>query len=148
MASSSAACVLGGVRLISSARIMFAKTGPCTKIIFRPSLGVLKNFRAGDVRGHEVGRELDALELQVENLRDGFDEQRLGQSRRAGDEAMAAGKKRDQHLLDHFLLADDDLGKFGFDARAAGDELFDGLRVGGLISGAIAVSTMPFFVLS
>src|SRR3954470_10355414 len=37
MASSRAAWVFGGVRLISSARIMFANTGPCTKVIRRPS---------------------------------------------------------------------------------------------------------------
>ena len=35
IASSSAACVLGGVRLISSARIMLAKIGPCRKTNLR-----------------------------------------------------------------------------------------------------------------
>ncbi len=36
IASSSADCVLGGVRLISSASRMFVKTGPGAKTIFRP----------------------------------------------------------------------------------------------------------------
>jgi hypothetical protein len=36
IASSSAACVFGGVRLISSARIRFANTGPGTNASFRP----------------------------------------------------------------------------------------------------------------
>ena len=37
--------------------------------------GFLQNFRAGDVRRHEVRRELDALEFEMENLGDGFDQQ-------------------------------------------------------------------------
>ena len=94
--------------------------------------GVLQNLRAGDVGGHEVGRELDALELEMKDLRDGFHEQRLGQAGRAGDQAMPAGKQRDEQLLDHVLLADDDLGQLGLDARAAGFDLFDGLFFGGV----------------
>src|ERR1019366_8841129 len=40
MASSSALCVLGGVRLISSARRMLPKIGPCTKVqVRRPVAG-------------------------------------------------------------------------------------------------------------
>ncbi len=73
---------------------------------------------------------MDALKFQMKNLRDGFDEQRLGQTRRAGDQAMSAGKERDENLLDHFLLADDDFGEFGFDSGAAGDEAFDGFAFG------------------
>ncbi len=94
---------------------MLANTGPAHEGHLPAFAGVLENFRAGDVRRHQVGRELDALELEMENLRDGFHEQRLGQAGRAGDQAMAAGEQRDQDLLDDFLLADDDLGQFGFD---------------------------------
>ncbi len=86
--------------------------------------GVLQNLRAGDVRRHEVGRELDALELEVEDFGDGLDEERLGQPRRAGDEAVPAGEQGDEQLFDHLLLADNDLGEFSLDARAAGDDLF------------------------
>ena len=92
---------------------------------------LLENLRAGDVGGHEVRRELDALELEVEDLRERLDEERLGEAGRAGDEAVAAGEERDEELLDDFALADDDLAQLGADARAAGDELFDGLLVGG-----------------
>jgi hypothetical protein len=38
MASSSAACVRGGVRLISSASSTLVNTGPCMKLISRPPL--------------------------------------------------------------------------------------------------------------
>ena len=60
-----------------------------------PFAGLLQNLRAGDVRRHEVRRELDALKFEMENLGDGFDQQRLGQARRAGDQAVPAGKERD-----------------------------------------------------
>ena len=65
IASSRAACVLGGVRLISSARMMLAKTGPARNLnaALARRLVLLNHFRAGDVRGHQVGRELDAAEL-------------------------------------------------------------------------------------
>jgi len=42
-------------------------------------------------------------------LRERFDEERLGQAGRAGDETMPAGEERDEQLLDDFVLADDDL---------------------------------------
>jgi hypothetical protein len=42
---------------------------------------------------------------------------------------MAAGKERDQDLLDHGFLSDDDLGEFGFDLRATGDEALDGFAI-------------------
>ena len=61
-----------------------------------------------DVGRHEIGRELDAAELQAERLRDGADKQRLRRSGKAGDQAMAADEQRDQNLIEHFLLADDD----------------------------------------
>jgi hypothetical protein len=71
MACSSAACVLGGVRLISSASITLAKTGPRMKRnAALPVVAVLlDDLRAGDVGGHQVGRELDAVEAEVQHPR-------------------------------------------------------------------------------
>ena len=64
MASSRAACVFGGVRLISSARITLRNSGPSRKRNSRlPGAAVLlDHFGAGDVGRHQVGRELDAAE--------------------------------------------------------------------------------------
>ena len=59
---------------------------------------LLHEVGAGDVRRHQVGRELDARELQVEHLRHGVDQQRLGQAGRADDQAVAADEQRVQHL--------------------------------------------------
>ena len=42
----------------------------------------------------------------------------------AGDQAMAAGEQRDQHLLDDFVLADDDLAELGENALAALGDFF------------------------
>ena len=91
------------------------KIGPGTKTSARPSAGVLQDLHAGDVRRHQVGRELDAPELEVEDLRDRFHEQRLRQAGRAGDEAVPAGEKRDEDLLDDVLLADDHLPQLSAD---------------------------------
>ena len=61
IACSRAAWVFGGVRLISSARTMLAKTGPWTKRKLRLPGGrvLVDDLGAGNVAGHQVGRELD-----------------------------------------------------------------------------------------
>ena len=63
--------------------------------------------RADDVGRHEVGRELDALELDAERVGEGLHRQRLGQSGHALDEQMAARHERDDHPLEERVLADD-----------------------------------------
>ena len=86
----------------------------------------LEDLRAGDVRRHQVGRELNPLKLQVEDLRDRADEQGLRQPGRTGDQAMTAGKQADQELMRRLLLADDHLGKLALDPAAALVDLLDG----------------------
>ena len=49
----------------------------------------------------------------MEDLSDGAHQQRLGQPRRTGDQAVSPGKQADQQLLDDLLLADNDLGQLG-----------------------------------
>ena len=67
--ASRAACVLGGVRLISSASTMLAKIGPWTKRNSRrPALVLVEDHGAGDVGRHQVGRELDALEADTSRI--------------------------------------------------------------------------------
>ena len=98
---------------------------------------VLNDVRAGDVARHQVRRELDARELEIEHLRDRVDEQRLRQSRHADDQTVAAGEQRQQHELDHVLLADDELVQLGDDLVVTGLESV-GERdvVGGFQSGS------------
>src|SRR5208282_1545097 len=73
---------------------------------------LLNDLGAGDIAWHEVGCELDAVELQVQGPGQGGYGQRLGQPRHADRQAVAAGEQADQHLFDHLLLTDDDLVNF------------------------------------
>ena len=50
-----------------------------------------------------------AAKLQVKKLRQRFDQQRLGQARRTGNQTVPAGKRCDQKMLDNIFLADDNL---------------------------------------
>jgi hypothetical protein len=79
----------------------------------------LDDVGAGDVGRHQVGGELDAIELEIEHTRERVNQQRLRQTRNADDEAVAADKQRQQHLGHHIILTDDQLAKFGHDAVAA-----------------------------
>ena len=117
MASSNADCVLGGVRLISSARMMFAKIGPLTntrsRLPVRPVF--FDDFRSRNIRRHQVRRELDTFEVQMQDLGDGRDQQCLGQTGHAGDDGVAAGQHRNHHLIDDLFLSDDDFPNFSID---------------------------------
>ncbi len=111
IASSSAAWVLGGVRLISSASMMLAKIGPAMNA--KPAAAglevVLQHVGAGDVRRHHVGGELDPPERQAQDPRDRADQECLGQPRHPHEQDVAAGEEPGQQLLDHVVLADDHL---------------------------------------
>ena len=89
MASSSEACVFGGVRLISSASSRFVKTGPRRKE--NSALRASYTERAGDVARHQVGRELHPLGVQRERRREAPDEQRLGHPGHALEQHVARG---------------------------------------------------------
>ena len=58
----------------------------------------VEHARAGDVRGHEVGRELNARELAAEKVRQGADQQRLGDAGHALDQRVLADEDRDERL--------------------------------------------------
>ena len=104
---------MGGVRLISSARMTLANSGPARNLNSRaPGRAVLlDDLGAGDVGRHQVGRELNAAEVERQALGQRRDHQRLGQARHAFQDAVAAAEQRDQQLLDHLVLADDHAAK-------------------------------------
>ena len=70
---------------------------------------------AGDVRGHQVGGELDAAELAAEHAAQRADEQRLAQAGHAFDQHVAAGEQGDERAQHEFLLADVDVVDLGED---------------------------------
>ena len=82
------------------------------------ALALVEDLGAGDVRRHQVGRELDALEVEIEDLGERLDQERLGEAGDAGDEAVAAGEQGEQDLLDDLVLSDDHLPQFAEDPLA------------------------------
>ncbi len=79
-----------------------------------PPVAILfQNVRAGDVGGHQVGRELDAVKFKLKDPGEGADHQRLGQAGYADQQAMPARHEGGEQQLDHVILADDDLVQFG-----------------------------------
>ena len=74
---------------------------------------LLHEIRAGDVGRHQVGRELDARELQRQHARHRMNQQCLCQTWRTHDQAVPTDEQRHQHLADDFVLADDDLLQLG-----------------------------------
>ena len=76
-------------------------------------IGFLQNIGAGDVRRHQVRRELDAVELQRHRLGQRVDDGRFGQSRHPHQQPVPARQNADQQLLDDDVLPDDDPGQFG-----------------------------------
>ena len=63
--------------------------------------------RSGQVGWHQVGRELDALELPADGRGERLDGQGLGQPGDALHEQVPAGKQGDRHPLEQDVLADD-----------------------------------------
>ena len=66
----------------------------------------LQNLRAGDVGGHEVGRELDAPEIPAQQIGEHLDHHRLGQAGHADHQRVAAGDETREQQSNHFVLAD------------------------------------------
>ena len=101
IASSRADWVLGVARLISSASTRLAKTGPRWNSNRRPPFGrLVQDVRADQVGRHQVGRELDPLELQVQRVGQRPDQQRLAQPRHAFEQHMSAGDQGRQRVVD------------------------------------------------
>ena len=56
---------------------------------------ILNHIRARDIAGHQVRRELNAREPEVERTRQCGDEQRFRETRYAHQQTVAAGEERD-----------------------------------------------------
>ena len=85
MASSSALCTLGGARLISSASTGWRRSGP--RLEWPRSA---RRSACRQVGGQEIGRELNAAELESERLRERGDGQRLAEPRTLDQQAPAS----------------------------------------------------------
>ena len=117
----------GSVDLVGENHV--AKDRPFDKL--QPTLPVgqlLENLGPRDVGGHQVGGELDPLELEIEDLGERPHQQRLRQPRGTGHQAVTTGEQADQQLLDHVRLADNGLGQLGINLPPAAPHL--GHRLG------------------
>ena len=84
----------------------------------------IENVCAGNVRRHEIGRELNSTKAGVDDARECFDSQRLGCTRNTFDERVAFREQSDQDLFDRVVLADDDFCQFVFDVSNSGENDF------------------------
>ena len=90
-----------------------------------------EDVRAGDVRGHQVWRELDPAERAVDDVGDRPDEHRLAEPRHALEQDVAVREQAGQGLPNQLALADDDLADLSLDrGRALGEGLGREARYG------------------
>ena len=61
---------------------------------------LMDDFGTGDVRRHEIRRELNAVEVESQASSQRVDQQRLGETRHAFENAVAASEDGDEELLD------------------------------------------------
>src|SRR6202165_1456150 len=76
---------------------------------------VADDVGADDVRGHQVGRELDARKAHGERLPQRTDQYRLAQPGDAFQQDVPAGDERDHGVAEELFLTDDQTGELGFE---------------------------------
>ena len=107
MASSSADCVLGVARLISSARIMLLKMGPGWKLkVELPDSSFTIMLVPVTSRRHKVGGELNAGEGHIENSSQRSYQPGLADAGYAFKQHVAACYHCNYGALDYIVLAD------------------------------------------
>ena len=121
IASSSADCVFGEARLISSASTMLANSGPGWKT--NDSLDALEDADADEVGRQQVGRELHALPRAVDRGRHRLGEAGLADAGHVLDEQVSFGEQAHDGQLDGVLLAvhdTSDVARDGIEERREG----------------------------
>jgi hypothetical protein len=106
IASSSALCVFGPARLISSASSTCAKTGPGME--HERLLAALVDADPDQVGRHQVGGKLRPRKTQTERDRQRVRQRRLADPRNVLDQQVATGQQAGHAVLDLRPLADDD----------------------------------------
>src|SRR5207253_1279958 len=75
-----------------------------------------------DVRRHQVRRELDTREGQVEPFGERLDQESLAQARHALEQDVTAGEHPGEHVRDDLSMSDDHLLDLGAQDLEGGDE--------------------------
>ena len=105
IASSSADCVFGDARLISSTSRTFVKTGPGPELELVRLL--VEDVDAGDVRREQVGRELEPREREMQRARERLREHRLPHPREVLDDQVALGEEPEHAELERLARRPD-----------------------------------------
>ena len=111
------------------------KDRPALELKLPPSIGRFHHHvRAENVGGHQIGRELDAVERQFQHLAQRPHEQRLAQTRHALQQHMPAREDGDERAIHDVRVPDDDLADLvaqrGETLAEGGDLLLGVHRVG------------------
>ena len=80
---------------------------PTAELELPPAIRLDHDRRAGDVGRHQIRRELDARERQVQRLGQRADQQSLAQAGHTLQQRVAAAEQARQHPVDDLLVADD-----------------------------------------
>ena len=96
-----------------------------TETAYARLLVFFDHIGSDDIAGHEIGRELHAIETQIENLRKRAHHQRLRQSRHADHQAVTAAEERHENLVDDFFLTDYDFAHLRLKSVAAFTQRFN-----------------------
>ena len=89
-------------------------------------LGRFENHvRADQVGRHQIGGELDALELQLQRVGEGAHQQRLAESGHSFEQDVAPGNQSRQRAVDDIVVADDHLGDLLPEDPEIAPELFE-----------------------
>ena len=123
IASSNADCVLGVVRLISSASRKLVKTGPCLNSN-APLVGVVDGDAEHVARQHVAG-ELEPVEIAVDGAGQRLRERGFADAGDVFDEQVAAREQADHRRAHDVRLAADHVAEGGFQAR---EPFGDGVR--------------------
>ncbi len=75
----------------------------------------LDDVRADHIGGHEVGGELDAVELKAQRLGQRANERGFAQAWHAFEQRVAADEQAREHAVDDLVMTDDRLGDLRLD---------------------------------
>ncbi len=131
MAWSSAACVLGGVRLISSASRMLANTGPLTKRNCRPPVERSSSMISVPVMSDGIRSGVNWMRLNSRSMAEAM-VRTISVLARPGTPIIRQWPRANSAVsrsIDDVLLADDDLGDLFLELLAGRAEAGDGLQV-------------------
>jgi len=79
------------------------------------AVALLENVTARDIGRQQVGRELDAAEVERQEARQGLDELGLAKARQALQQDVSPREQGRDDLVDRLFLAEDDAAQLGDD---------------------------------